>query len=58
MQNYDYGLLQENINVTVDAEDNYWGDASGPRHVSNPGAKGDFVSDYVDFNPWLVSDPL
>jgi hypothetical protein len=58
MQNYYYGVLQEDIDFTIDAEGNYWGDASGPRHVSNPGGRGDFVSDWVDFDPWLASDPL
>lgn len=39
--------------VTVDAENNWWGDASGPTHSSNPGGTGDGVSDNVDFDPWL-----
>ncbi|MGB3478376.1 MAG: right-handed parallel beta-helix repeat-containing protein [bacterium] len=38
----------------VDAEYNWWGDASGPYHPdSNPGGLGDSVSDWVDFIPWL-----
>ncbi len=40
---------------TVNAEYNWWGDASGPYHPdSNPGGLGDSVSDYVDFNPWFT----
>lgn len=40
---------------TVNAENNWWGDASGPYHPdSNPGGCGDSISDYVDFNPWLT----
>ena len=38
----------------IDAEYNWWGDASGPYHPdSNPGGLGDSVSDWVDFIPWL-----
>jgi hypothetical protein len=50
--NQNYGLYNEDT-VTVDAEHNWWGDASGPYHpVLNPGGLGDSVSDYVDFIPW------
>ncbi len=40
---------------TLDATYNWWGDDSGPSGVG-PGT-GDAVSDYVDFEPWLVTDP-
>ncbi|MBL0062795.1 MAG: T9SS type A sorting domain-containing protein [bacterium] len=44
--------------MTVQAEWNYWGDASGPYHpVLNPTALGDTVADSVDFDPWY-SDTL
>jgi len=36
--------------VEVDAENNWWGDPSGPNH--SPG-EGDPVSDNVDYDPWL-----
>ncbi|MFQ5710866.1 MAG: nitrous oxide reductase family maturation protein NosD [Candidatus Geothermarchaeales archaeon] len=36
---------------TLDAEYNWWGDASGPSGVG-PGT-GDSVSDKVDFDPWV-----
>ena len=40
--------------ILVDAESNWWGDATGPYHpTANPGGLGDSVSDYVDFDPWL-----
>jgi hypothetical protein len=39
--------------ITIDAENNWWGDAKGPYHSTNPGGLGDTVSDYVDFDPWL-----
>jgi parallel beta-helix repeat protein len=37
----------------IDARFNWWGDASGPRHSSNPGGTGDAISDNVDYSPWL-----
>jgi len=40
----------------VTAERNYWGDATGPDHISNPLAGlGDAVSDHVDFMPWYAT---
>jgi hypothetical protein len=36
---------------------NWWGDASGPSHASNPGGTGDSVSDNVDFSSWLTRAP-
>jgi hypothetical protein len=42
--------------IWVNAEQNWWGDSTGPFHPdSNPGGNGDSVSDYVDFIPWLVA---
>ena len=39
----------------VDAKNNWWGDNSGPYHpTNNPSGKGDNVTDYVDFEPWMV----
>ena len=44
----------------VDAEGNWWGDASGPTHPDNPDGAGDAVIDSanggagtVDFTPWI-----
>ena len=45
--------LQNQSSETVTAEDNWWGDASGPTHASNSLGTGDTVSDNVDFIPWL-----
>ena len=43
---------------TIDATCNWWGDNSGPYHATlNPSATGDVVSDYVDFEPWLIGVP-
>lgn len=48
--------------VPVNAENNWWGSASGPAHASNtytaPGgaSQGNAVSDLVDFVPWHDTD--
>jgi hypothetical protein len=52
------GLVNDNGTanpLTVDARSNWWGDASGPAHSSNPGGLGNSVSDLVLFDPWLKS---
>ncbi|GAJ02008.1 unnamed protein product, partial [marine sediment metagenome] len=48
-----YGLQNEHTTLSVTAENNWWDDASGPTHSSNPLGTGDAVSDNVDFMPWL-----
>ena len=51
------GILNGNGDTTItaiNAVSNWWGDASGPTHSSNPEGTGDSVSDGVDFNPWLL----
>jgi len=41
----------------LDAENNWWGDPSGPFHpLLNPAGTGDEVSDNVDFEPWLIEE--
>ncbi|NOZ08943.1 MAG: T9SS type A sorting domain-containing protein, partial [FCB group bacterium] len=42
----------------IDAENNWWGDNSGPTHVDNPGGTGEPVSDSVDYDPWLTDGAL
>ncbi|MCK4613171.1 MAG: right-handed parallel beta-helix repeat-containing protein, partial [Thermoplasmata archaeon] len=38
----------------LNATYNWWGDDSGPYHpTKNPWGKGDTVTDYVEFDPWL-----
>ncbi|MCJ7458654.1 MAG: right-handed parallel beta-helix repeat-containing protein [candidate division Zixibacteria bacterium] len=42
-----------NAALVQDAEQNWWGDASGPYHsATNAGAMGNEVTDYVDYSPW------
>ncbi|MGQ9544894.1 MAG: right-handed parallel beta-helix repeat-containing protein, partial [Candidatus Bathycorpusculaceae bacterium] len=50
--NTGYGVRTFDTAVT-DARFNWWGDASGPTHVSNPSGTGDTISNYVDYSPWL-----
>lgn len=43
----------------ISAEDNWWGDPSGPRHsILNPTGLGDSIVGPVNFSPWLTEDPL
>jgi hypothetical protein len=38
----------------LNAEYNWWGNASGPRHSGNPGGTGDNINGNVDYSPWLL----
>ena len=53
-----YGVISDSDygdnNATFNARFNWWGNETGPHHSTNPGGQGDDVSDYVDFEPWLV----
>lgn len=52
--NTTYGL-RRTYSSTLMAENNWWGDDSGPYHpTTNPNGQGDQVSDYVDYDPWLT----
>ena len=54
--NSGFGVYNANTATTLGAENNWWGDASGPYHATlNPSGTGDEVSDNVDFDPWSVS---
>ncbi|MEA3396760.1 MAG: Ig-like domain-containing protein, partial [Chloroflexota bacterium] len=57
--NANYGVLKT-YGPSLDARDNWWGDASGPYHATqNPGGTGDAVGEYdnVLFTPWLTAPP-
>jgi parallel beta-helix repeat protein len=46
--------ILNNSGTLVDAENNWWGDLSGPYNAtSNPGGLGNDASDNVDFSPWI-----
>jgi hypothetical protein len=60
MGNSSYGLYNAGTNIVI-AENNWWGDASGPLDDSddtasggfyNPDGLGDRVTDLVDYDPW------
>jgi len=48
------GLDNQHTTENVTAEDNWWGNATGPTHASNPVGSGDAVSNNVDFDPWYT----
>jgi len=53
--NIGFGIYNADSNTMVDAENNWWGDPSGPYHpILNPGGLGNAVSDYVGFDPWFI----
>jgi len=47
------GFIWEGTSI-LNAEYNWWGDPSGPRHPDNPDGLGDNVSGSVDFTPWML----
>ncbi|MCK4613238.1 MAG: right-handed parallel beta-helix repeat-containing protein, partial [Thermoplasmata archaeon] len=55
--NPDYAVEADyNDGLDIHATQNYWGDPSGPHHpTKNPAGKGDGITDFVDFEPWLCA---
>lgn len=50
------GVRNVDQSLVVLAENNWWGDATGPYNpLTNPGGLGDTVSHFVDYDPWLTS---
>jgi hypothetical protein len=55
--NTSYGMYSDVAYLTVNAENNWWGAASGPYHPTlNSGGTGNEVSDYVDFSPYMTNE--
>ena len=52
-----YGVENADTDNTLDATNNWWGDADGPTHETNPLGDGDAVSDFVNFTPFLTQAP-
>jgi len=50
------GINNVDESFVINAENNWWGDNSGPTHSGNPSGAGDVVSDAVDYDPWLTND--
>ena len=57
-----YGGLVNYSLATVNAENSWWGSASGPTEPGNPGGTGEKVSNAnagaIDYTPWLGINPL
>ncbi|CAN2049334.1 Big-1 domain-containing protein [Candidatus Magnetomoraceae bacterium gMMP-13] len=51
LTNSKYGVYNAG-SVTIDAENNWWGDENGPENLESNGIHGD-----VDFDPWLTEEP-
>jgi len=53
--NSGYGIFNGGTNI-LNAKYNWWGTSTGPYHPTlNPSGTGNAVSDYVDFDPWLLA---
>jgi len=60
-QNSGLGINNVNKSFTINAENNWWGNDSGPKHSTNIAGVGAEVTDAVDFTPWLgggASNPV
>src|SRR3989338_6421787 len=56
--NISFGVLSSGPAITT-AINNWWGSVTGPLHPTlNPGGLGNQVSNFVDFIPFLTSDPV
>jgi len=54
--NVGFGIRNVDSLAVVGAENNWWGDPTGPYHPTlNPMGLGDTVGDRVDFDPWQIS---
>lgn len=51
-QNSVMGINNVNQSFLINAQNNWWGNNSGPTHSGNPGGAGDAVSDSVDYSPF------
>ena len=50
--------MENTTSIEVNAENNWWGDGSGPYDATgNPGGLGDEVSGLVDYDPWNTAEP-
>ncbi len=57
--NSEYAAVTYSPDFPIKAMNVFWGHPSGPFHPSlNPEGKGDKVSNFVDFLPWLSGDPM
>ncbi len=51
-------FIVESGQSRINATNNCWGHESGPYHENNnPDGKGDAITDYIPFSPWLRTPP-
>ena len=55
MENNNTGMESNVSYLTVDGENNWWGDPTGPANPGNPGGLGNPVVGDIDFDPWESS---
>ena len=53
--NSDFAVNNVNKAFDIDAKNCWWGDNSGPTHLSNVGGKGGKISDKVLYSPWKTT---
>ena len=62
-----FGIRNNTNSIIIDAQNNWWGDATGPLDNSddtgtggwyNPGGLGSSVSDYINYQNWLEEEPV
>ena len=56
MSNYYYGVNNVNKTFTINAQNCWWGNNTGPTHVSNASGTGDIISDAVSYSPFRTID--
>ena len=57
--NRDYGIYNGNTTTVLNAENNFWGNPTGPFHTTqNSNGLGDRVSNNVSFIPWAGVYPV
>jgi len=54
----EYSGIKNYPTSMANAKNNWWGSSTGPAHSSNPEGTGDSISDMIDYDPWLTSDPF
>lgn len=58
MYNSEWGMLNTHASSFVNAENNFWGHASGPYNAyTNPSGLGNDVSERIDYTPWKTQQP-
>ncbi len=56
LNNYSYGVNNVNKTFTINAQNCWWGDNSGPTHSSNTNGIGDDITNSVSYTPFRTID--